>query len=50
MKWRNAYLVLYERKNPIEVNSDDEEEKEKTASKQESVQTDTEMSANSTPN
>ena len=27
MKWRNAYILLYERKNPIEVQSDDEEEK-----------------------
>ena len=27
MKWRNAYILIYERKNPIEINSEDEEEK-----------------------
>lgn len=26
MKWRNAYLLFYERKVPCEVNSDDEKE------------------------
>ena len=25
MKWRNAYLLFYERKNPIEVPSDEED-------------------------
>jgi hypothetical protein len=31
MKWRNAYLLLYERKVPVDVgNSDDEKETEKT--------------------
>jgi hypothetical protein len=25
MKWRNAYLLFYERKTPIEISSDDEE-------------------------
>lgn len=31
MKWRNAYLLLYERKVPVDIgNSDDEKETEKT--------------------
>jgi hypothetical protein len=27
MKWRNAYILIYERKTPIEVQSEEEEEK-----------------------
>jgi hypothetical protein len=30
MKWRNAYLLFYERKTPIDINSDEEEESLKT--------------------
>lgn len=33
MKWRNSYLLFYERKVPIEVPSDDEKELDKTSSK-----------------
>ena len=29
MKWRNAYLLLYERKTPCEIVSDEEKESEK---------------------
>lgn len=29
MKWRNAYLLFYERKVPVDVASDDEKESEK---------------------
>ena len=32
MKLRNAYLLFYERKTPIEIQSDDEKESEKTVS------------------
>jgi hypothetical protein len=32
MKWRNAYLLFYERKVPVDVPSDDEKESEKTNS------------------
>jgi len=34
MKWRNAYLLFYERKVPIEVNSDEEKENEKSSTKE----------------
>lgn len=30
MKWRNAYILLYERKVPVDVQSDEEEEASKT--------------------
>ena len=30
MKWRNAYLLLYERKTPYDVQSEEEDEKEKS--------------------
>lgn len=32
MKWRNAYLLFYERKEPVDIASDDEKESEKTNS------------------
>lgn len=32
MKLRNAYLLFYERKSPVEIQSDDEKESEKTVS------------------
>jgi hypothetical protein len=32
MKLRNAYLLFYERKTPIDIQSDDEKESEKTVS------------------
>ena len=32
MKLRNAYLLFYERKTPVEIQSDDEKESEKTVS------------------
>jgi len=32
MKWRNAYLLFYEKKVQAEMNSDDEKELEKTHS------------------
>ena len=34
MKWRNAYLLFYERKVPVEVNSEDEKEADKSQSRQ----------------
>jgi ubiquitin C-terminal hydrolase len=30
MKWRNAYLLFYERKNPIDINSEGEDKQEAT--------------------
>jgi hypothetical protein len=30
MKWRNAYLLFYERKTPYDVQSEEEDEKEKS--------------------
>ena len=44
MKWRNAYILLYERKNPIEVVSEDEEEKSYSKNNEE---IDIEMQTNS---
>lgn len=32
MKWRNAYLLFYERKVPVDMESDDEKELDKTNS------------------
>jgi hypothetical protein len=34
MKWRNAYLLFYERKVPIDIHSDDEKENEKSSTKE----------------
>jgi len=31
MKWRNAYLLFYERKIPEDINSDEEKEAEKSS-------------------
>jgi len=31
MKWRNAYLLFYERNVPTDINSDDEKEAEKSS-------------------
>lgn len=31
MKWRNAYLLFYERKTPVDVISDDENERSNVA-------------------
>lgn len=32
MKWRNAYLLFYEKKVPADMNSEDEKEVDKTHS------------------
>jgi len=32
MKWRNAYLLFYERKNPVDIVSDEEKDNEKSSS------------------
>lgn len=38
MKWRNAYLLFYERKTPCDVVSDDEAEKTNSKSGQEDIE------------
>jgi hypothetical protein len=47
MKWRNAYILLYERKNPIDVLSEEEEEALKLQAKEPIIIKDVEMK---TPN
>jgi hypothetical protein len=34
MKWRNAYLLFYERKSPIDIISDEEQEKTSSLNKE----------------
>ena len=46
MKWRNAYLLFYEKKTPIDEQSDEEKETEKTTS---SSKEDVEMKSVSSP-
>lgn len=43
MKWRNAYLLFYERKVPVDINSDEEKEAEKTPSAKTGASEDVEM-------
>jgi hypothetical protein len=45
MKWRNAYILIYERKTPIEVQSEEEEEKNQSKSSI-NLQDDVEMKVN----